>query len=111
MHQRIAYWLLVVAALVTAAPVAAQDTAAIIKHGEALLTKNCARCHAIGRNGVGQHPEAPPFRTLSQKYAIDGLAEALAEGFSTGHPDMPEFVFEVDEVGAIIAYLKSIQDR
>jgi cytochrome c len=111
MHRRAAFWFFVVAVTAAAAPAAAQDPAAIVKHGEALLTKNCARCHATGRSGVGAHPEAPPFRTLSQKYAIDGLAEALAEGFSTGHPDMPEFVFEVDEVGAIIAYLKSIQER
>jgi hypothetical protein len=28
-----------------------------------------------------------------------------------GHPDMPEFIFESEDVGAIIAYLKSIQER
>jgi cytochrome c len=111
MHRRIAYWSLVVAVSAAATPAAAEDSAATIKRGEALLTKNCARCHATGRSGTSTHPEAPAFRTLSQKYAIDGLAEALAEGFSTGHPDMPEFVFEVDEVGAIIGYLKSIQER
>jgi cytochrome c len=53
----------------------------------------------------------PPFRRLSRKFKVEGLAEALAEGISTGHPDMPEFVFEADEVGAIIDYLKSIQQR
>jgi hypothetical protein len=29
----------------------------------------------------------------------------------TGHPDMPEFTFDAKDVGAIIAYLKSIQQR
>jgi mono/diheme cytochrome c family protein len=81
------------------------------RRGEALLTANCARCHAVGRSGASLHPEAPPFRTLSRKFKIEGLAEALAEGVFTGHPDMPEFVFEPDEVGAIIDYLKSIQQR
>jgi cytochrome c len=81
------------------------------RRGEALLTANCARCHAVGRGGASAHPEAPPFRTLSRKFKIEGLAEALAEGIFTGHPDMPEFVFEPDEVGAIIDYLKSIQQR
>ena len=28
----------------------------------------------------------------------------------TGHPDMPEFIFEVQDASAILAYLKSIQD-
>src|SRR5436190_10211949 len=81
------------------------------RRGEALLNANCARCHAVGRSGVSPHPQAPPFRTLSRKFKVEGLAEALAEGISTGHPDMPEFVFEADEVGAIIDYLKSIQQR
>jgi cytochrome c len=27
----------------------------------------------------------------------------------SGHPDMPEFSFDARDVGAIIAYLKSIQ--
>jgi cytochrome c len=39
------------------------------------------------------------------------LAEALAEGLSVGHPDMPELVFEPDQIAAILAYLKSIQER
>jgi mono/diheme cytochrome c family protein len=91
--------------------VRAQETDTREGRGEALLNTNCARCHAIGRSGASPHPEAPPFRTLSRKFKIDGLAEALAEGIFTGHPDMPEFVFEPDEVGAIIEYLKSIQQR
>jgi len=37
------------------------------RRGEALLTANCARCHAVCRSGASAHPEAPPFRTLSRK--------------------------------------------
>jgi cytochrome c len=101
----------IVAAVTIGYPASAQDRPAPEKRGEALLAKNCARCHAIGRSGASPHPQAPPFRTLSRNYPIEGLAEALAEGIFVGHPDMPEFVFEVDEVGAILAYLKSIQER
>ena len=92
-------------------PTLAEKAASPARRGEALLITNCARCHAVGRSGVSPHPQAPPFRTLSRKFKVEGLAEALAEGISTGHPDMPEFVFEADEVGAIIDYLKSIQQR
>ena len=46
---------------------------------------------------------------LGTRYPIGSLAEALAEGLVTGHPDMPEFMFEVHDVGAILAYLQSIQ--
>jgi cytochrome c len=88
----------------------AAETAAV-KRGESLLTKDCARCHAVGRSGTGRHPEAPPFRTLGTKYPVESLEEALAEGIISGHPDMPEFQFSGEDVGAIIAYLKSIQER
>jgi cytochrome c len=77
--------------------------------GGGLLTANCSRCHAVGRTGNSIHPEAPPFRSLGQRYPIEVLAEALAEGLSSGHPDMPEFRFEIDDVNAILAYLESIQ--
>ena len=88
---------------------AAQDDGPLATRGQELLATNCARCHAIGRTGHSTHPEAPPFRTLDQRYPIENLAEALGEGLSTGHPDMPEFVFEVEDVGAILTYLQLIQ--
>jgi mono/diheme cytochrome c family protein len=94
-----------------AGPAVAEKGSTPVRRGEALLITNCGRCHAVGRSGVSSHPQASPFRTLSRKLKVEGLAEALAEGISTGHPDMPEFVFEADEVGAIIDYLKSIQQR
>jgi mono/diheme cytochrome c family protein len=89
----------------------AQENAALKKRGELLLAKNCSRCHAIGRTGASRHSGAPPFRTLSTRYPIEALAETLAEGISVGSPDMPEFVFEPDEIAAILAYLKSIQEH
>jgi cytochrome c len=84
---------------------------ALESRGERLLTINCSSCHAVGRAGNSIHPEAPPFRTLGQRYPIEVLAEALAEGLSSGHPDMPEFRFEIDDVDAILAYLESVQEK
>src|SRR5262245_50053710 len=96
-------------ALTCTTSAAAQDKAGLERRGHALLEANCSRCHAIERTGNSPHREAPPFRNLSRRYPVDWLQEALAEGLSTGHPDMPEFVFEVPEVDAILAYLQSIQ--
>ena len=90
---------------------AAAEDMADIKRGEALLEVNCATCHAMGRNGASRHPQAPPFRSLSRRYPIEALEEALGEGIVSGHPDMPEFKFSAPDVGAIVAYLKSIQER
>ncbi len=98
-----------VAALVT---ISAQGASAqSLKRGEELLARSCGSCHAVGRGGESSNKVAPPFRTLGQRYPIESLEEALGEGIMSGHPDMPEFSFDARDVGAIIAYLKSIQQR
>lgn len=81
-----------------------------IAEGKALVELNCARCHAVDRTSESSHSDAPPFRTLSQRYPIDALEEAFAEGISTGHPDMPEFVATPDQIQAILAYISSLGD-
>ena len=81
----------------------------LIDKGEVLVKENCSRCHAIGKEGDSPHKEAPPFRTLSSRYPIEDLAESLAEGIVSGHPDMPIFVFSPHDIEAIIEYLQNIQ--
>ena len=77
--------------------------------GKSLVTDNCSRCHAIRKEGGSPHAEAPAFRTLSNKYPVENLAESLAEGIVSGHPDMPILVFSPQDVQAIIDYLQSVQ--
>jgi cytochrome c len=79
------------------------------KRGETLLTRDCSPCHTVGRAGDSPRKDAPAFRTLGKRYPIESLEEALGEGIMSGHPDMPEFKYDADDVGGIIAYLKSIQ--
>jgi mono/diheme cytochrome c family protein len=93
--------------LAAAAPAAAQD--GLVAEGQTLAEEKCARCHAIGLEGESPLPIAPAFRTLSERYPVEDLEEALAEGIVSGHPAMPEFVFEPEEIAALIAYLKSVQ--
>ena len=100
-----------VAMLWMCGPAPAQSTATLERRGEQLLAQYCAMCHAIGRTGNSPHPQAPPFRTLDRKYPVAALEEALGEGLISGHPDMPEFTFSAEDVGAIIAYLSAIQER
>lgn len=76
--------------------------------GRLLLEKNCSRCHATGRDGASPNAQAPPFRTVVTRYPAEDLAEALAEGIVTRHPEMPQFVFAPNEIDAIIAYLDSL---
>jgi mono/diheme cytochrome c family protein len=104
-------WPTILAAAFIAAAIQAAFAADDLKRGEELLQQDCGKCHAIGRVGESPDKEAPAFRILGQRYPIESLEEALGEGMMSGHPDMPEFQFDVDDVGAIIAYLKSIQQR
>ena len=97
--------------LLLGAPLAWAAEKDLTAKGEGLVRKDCSSCHAIGKEGDSPHPDAPPFRTLSSKYPVTDLAESLAEGIVSGHPDMPVFVFEPTDVEAIIEYLQSIQDQ
>lgn len=101
------------AALAAAAfsfPAQARADELIIK-GEALMTKNCERCHALHATGDSKHPQAPPLRQIVTRYPLDDLAEGLAEGLVTGHPDMPEFVFAPSDIDAILAYLGDLKAK
>jgi mono/diheme cytochrome c family protein len=99
------------AALVLAAALAAPaaHAAGSVERGYRIAQRNCSQCHAIGPKGTSRNAAAPPFRTLSQRYPIEMLQEALAEGMLTGHPEMPEFRFTPSEIDDLIAYLKSVQ--
>lgn len=79
------------------------------EEGRRIAETHCARCHAVGATDDSPHSQAPPFRELGQRYPVEGLEEALAEGIMTGHPEMPEFTLEPEEIGAFIAYLKNLQ--
>jgi cytochrome c len=79
------------------------------QRGLALVRSHCARCHAIGKTGESPFRPAPPFRTLHLRYPVESLEESLAEGIITGHPAMPEFSFDPEQVGYIIAYLKTLE--
>jgi cytochrome c len=80
-----------------------------VQRGQTFSQTNCSPCHAIGRVGESPIPEAPPFRTLHTRYPIEDLAEAFAEGITTGHPSMPQFQLDPAQINDLLAYLQSIQ--
>ncbi len=77
--------------------------------GYEILLKSCARCHAIGADGDSPLAGAPLFREVMKRYGPANLEEALAEGIVTGHDQMPEFVFEPEQIAAIVAYLSTLR--
>jgi mono/diheme cytochrome c family protein len=105
-----AAWVALVAFLAAPGPSAAGDPRTAERGGE-IVRRQCGGCHAAGRTGDSPLPAAPPLRELHRRYEPEALAEALAEGILTGHPAMPAFRFEPQDVRAIIRYLNDIQDR
>ena len=85
--------------------------AATISKGQEIAGKFCARCHAIGMKDASPHPSATPFRDIAARGRVENLEEALGEGIVVGHPDMPQWRFGPREVGALIAYLKSLSGK
>ena len=79
------------------------------QRGKSYAQKHCARCHAIDRIGSSPLRIAPPFRTLHLRYPIETLAEALAEGISTGHPAMPAVALDPDQIHDLLSYLKTLE--
>ena len=79
------------------------------QRGRSYALHNCGKCHAIDRGSHSPLGAAPPLRTLHNRYPIETLAEALAEGISTGHPAMPQVELEPDRIHDLLSYLKSLE--
>ena len=62
------------------------------QRGKTYALNNCAKCHSIDR--VSPSPT---------------IGEALAEGIYTGHPTMPAFQLDPDQIGDLLAYLKTLE--
>ena len=93
--------------LITLTPAAAASPQE--QRGKTFALNNCAKCHSVDKVTASPLKIAPPFRTLHRRYPIETLSEALAEGISTGHPTMPAFQLEPDQIGDLLAYLKTLE--
>ena len=94
-----------------ATPALAETEFEKVMHGKGLVETNCAQCHGVSLKDKSKHEKAPVFRSLAKRYPIEALEEAFAEGIYSGHPDMPVFEATPEQVGAIVAYINSIQDE
>ena len=93
------------AVLCSLSPSAAENP----RQGKRLALTYCARCHAIDKVSPRPLKSGRPCRTLHERYPVEMLQEAVAEGIVTGHPTMPQFSFDADQVGDFIAFLKTLE--
>lgn len=83
--------------------------AASIERGRQFARTNCTQCHSIDKVSPSPLAAAPPFRALHERYPVETLEEPLAEGIVTGHPSMPEFRLDPDQIGDFIIFLKTLE--
>jgi mono/diheme cytochrome c family protein len=95
-------------ALCAGEPALAQPSPAA-QRGLTFVRAHCAQCHSIDQISESPLKIAPPFRTLHLKYPIESLQRPLSEGIIAGHPTMPQFRLDPDQVADVIAYLKSLE--
>jgi len=98
------------AAALAALSTGAEALSPAAQRGLVFVQTNCSMCHAVGRYGASPLALAPPFRTLHERYPVEDLAEALAEGIVVGHPSMPQFTLDPAQIDDVIAYLKSLEE-
>jgi mono/diheme cytochrome c family protein len=113
----------VLAVLAAAWTLAAAPTGAeapTVQAGRLVAQRNCGGCHAVAE-GASPFADAPPFRTLHQRYGAGGLAELLERGMLADHPHrldegpgepnprMPAMRLDEDEIANLVAYLRSLE--
>ncbi len=76
--------------------------------GQALLQKNCGRCHAIGATGDSPLKAATPMRDVYARFAPKELQAELKEGMVSKHRLMPQVEFSDEDTDAILAYLYAL---
>ena len=80
------------------------------QRGRTFAQANCAGCHAVDKVSESPLRLAPAFRTLHLKFPVENLAEAMAQGIRTGHPNMPAFRLDPGQISDLIAYLKTLEN-
>lgn len=80
-------------------------------NGKAFAQANCASCHAID-DGVSPSPNAPSLRRAANRLPDWAVAGSFERGVQVGHStEMPEFVFEEDDIANLLAYFEVLKAR
>lgn len=79
--------------------------------GKAFAQANCASCHAID-DGVSPHPNAISLRRAANRLPDWAVAASFERGIQVGHTmEMPEFVFEEDDINNLLAYFEVLKAK
>lgn len=101
----------VLAACVALAPAAALASPASVQRGSHIAQANCTPCHTVYGQRPSPTPGAPRLSDLTTQFPQRTLDETVMDALSSRHPIMPAFVAAPADIGDLIDYLRTIQDR
>jgi mono/diheme cytochrome c family protein len=87
-------------------PSFAQPSSVLLRRAEALLSRECAICHAVGRHGDSR--QGLPFVEIARGSDLVAIRKSLESGITSGHPAMPKVHLSGTDIEAIMAYLRAI---
>jgi mono/diheme cytochrome c family protein len=91
---------LALAALLPASAYAAPDVA----HGETIAKRWCASCHLVSPDQSKASVDVAPFADVAKNKTNAQIADFLTEP----HPKMPDMHLSRDEIGDLVAYIRSL---
>ncbi|WP_430472678.1 c-type cytochrome [Thalassospira lucentensis] len=81
-----------------------------VTQGQSIAEQTCLRCHTKFKGDPLPDPtitDAPPLASFGQRWPLENLEEALAEGITVSHDSMtmPEFSFTPESIADLLLYL------
>ncbi len=81
----------------------------MVEEGREIAASQCASCHAVGLHDESPRADAPPLRSVLERYDPSALTGNMMMGVRVGHPDMPLFHMGPHGADALVEYLYSIR--
>lgn len=91
-------------------PPSEPPASAAATRGQAFAQSSCGSCHAVGRFGSSNNPNAPPFPAIVNQ---EGLTEeTLSTWLRSAHnyPTEMDFLLRDPEVDTLVAYMLTLRD-
>jgi mono/diheme cytochrome c family protein len=87
-----------------------------ITRGQSIAEQTCLRCHAKFEGDPLPDPSvttAPALASFGQRWPLEHLEEALAEGITVSHDnvEMPEFSFTPQSIADLLSYMEQLTDQ
>ncbi|HAI32103.1 MULTISPECIES: c-type cytochrome [unclassified Thalassospira] len=87
-----------------------------VERGQSIAEQTCLRCHTKFEGDPLPDPNvtnAPALASFGQRWPLENLEEALAEGITVSHESvtMPEFSFTPETIADLLSYMDKLTQK